>query len=331
MNRTLYAVQEAVPGSSWVDVYRHLEPGYRRWFLREGDAARPSYLAASVALKRHMPELVPVYERLVDLAGGGDFAARLLALWCPTPYLTGCSQAVWGGDPPMLVRNYDYHPRLWDGVLLSSTWTDRPVIGMLDSLWGVLDGINEAGLAVSLAFGGRPVVGEGFGMPLILRYVLETCADVEEAVAALTRVPTHMSYNVTVLDARDQFRTVFLAPDRPPAVTRRQIATNHQRVVEWEAFAHATATLDRERCLRTRLADPAETSDRFVQRFLEPPLHLDRFQRGWGTLYTAVYEPRTTSVALHWAGATLREAIGQFHAASVDLTFGGMPYERIPG
>ncbi len=76
----------------------------------------------------------------------------------------------------MLVRNYDYHPALWDGVLLSSSWTGRRVIAMLDSLWGVLDGINEDGLAVSLAFGGRQVVGEGFGMPLILRYVLETCA-----------------------------------------------------------------------------------------------------------------------------------------------------------
>lgn len=331
MNRTLHAVQEPVPGARWTEIYRHLEPGYRRWFLREGDAARPSYLVSSSALKRHMPELVPVYEQFVDLAGGGDFAARLLALWCPTPYLTGCSQAVWKGDSPLLVRNYDYHPALWDGVLLSSTWAAQRVVGMIDSLWGVLDGINESGLAVSLAFGGRPAVGEGFGMPLILRYVLETCGDVRDGVAALTRIPSHMSYNVTLLDARGQFRTVFVAPDRTPAVTRRPLATNHQRVVEWEAFAHATASVDRERHLRTRLDDAAEGPDRFVQRFLEPPLHLDRFRHGWGTLYTAVYEPKTTSVALHWTGATLRQSVGHFHEASVDLSFDGLPSERIAG
>ena len=276
-----------------------------------------------------MPELVPVYEQLVDLAGGGDFAARLLSLWRPTPYLTGCSQAVWGTTPSLLVRNYDYHPALWDGVLLSSAWTGRRVVAMLDSLWGVLDGINEDGLAVSLAFGGRPVVGEGFGMPLILRYVLETCRDVKSAVAALVRIPSHMSYNVTLLDARGGHRTVFVAPDRPPAVTHRRLATNHQRVVEWEAFADATASVDRERYLRARLDDPAEGAHRFVQRFLEPPLHQQRFHHGWGTLYTAVYEPRTTSVALHWAGASLHQSIGHFDEAAVALSFAGPPPERM--
>ena len=38
-------------------------------------------------LRAHMPELVPAYERLVDLAGGGDVAARMLSLYRPPPYL----------------------------------------------------------------------------------------------------------------------------------------------------------------------------------------------------------------------------------------------------
>ncbi len=301
--------------------------GYLKWFLREGDAARPSYMASARALRTHMPELVPTYERLVDLAGGGDGAARLLALWCPTPYLTGCSQAVWGGASPILVRNYDYHPALWDGVQLASQWTGRRVLGMLDSLWGILDGMNEDGLAVSLAFGGRQVVGEGFGMPLILRYILETCATVKEGVAALLRIPSHMSYNVTLLDAHGSHQTVFVAPDRPPVVTNRALATNHQRVVEWEAYAHATGSVDRERFLRVRLADPEETAARFVGRFLEPPLHQAAFALGWGTLYTAVYEPRTRSMALHWAGFSLPQSIAHFQETAVALTFIGPPRE----
>ena len=52
---------------------------------------------------------------------------------------------------------------------------------MSDCLWGLLDGMNDAGLAVSLTFGGRPVLGDGFGIPLVMRYVLETCEDVAEA------------------------------------------------------------------------------------------------------------------------------------------------------
>ena len=31
---------------------------------------------------------------------------------------------------------------------------------MLDCLWGLLDGVNDAGPAVSLTFGGRSQVGE---------------------------------------------------------------------------------------------------------------------------------------------------------------------------
>jgi hypothetical protein len=47
---------------------------------------------------------------------------------------------------------------------------------------------------------GRLAVGEGFGIPLVIRYVLEVCGTVEEAVGVLCRVPVHMSYNITALD-----------------------------------------------------------------------------------------------------------------------------------
>ncbi|MEP7382983.1 MAG: C45 family peptidase [Gemmatimonadota bacterium] len=259
-------MQEAQPGPRWREHWHRLEAGYRAWFEREGDAARPTYLASRRALRTYLPELLPTYERLVEIAGGSDSAARLLSLWCPTPYLTGCSQAIRFGEPNILVRNYDYQPLIWDAVQMATCWSGRRVVGMIDSLWGVLDGINEDGLVVSLAFGGRPIVGEGFGMPLILRYVLETCRDVDEGVAALVRVPTHMSYNVTLLDARGAFQTLFLAPDRAPVVTHRTFATNHQRTVEWDAFAHATASVDRARHLRARLSDPEESATRFVER-----------------------------------------------------------------
>ncbi len=325
MERTLYTVQEFAPGPRWGSLYQLMALGYRHWFLREGDAARPTRQAAEAALRHYMPELFPVYEQLLGLAGGDDFSARLLSLWCPPRYLTGCSQAVWKGASPLLVRNYDYQPALWDAIFLSSAWTGRRVMGMTDSLWGLLDGINQYGLAVSLAFGGRPAVGPGFGMPLILRYVLETCGDVEEAVAALCRVPSHMSYNVTLLDARGEHRTVFVAPDRPPVVTHRSVATNHQRVVEWEAFVHATSSLNRERLLRAHVNDRHESAERFVGRFLEPPLHQPRFGLGWGTLYTAVYEPATGGVGLYWIGASLRLGIENFHEAAVTLSFPGLP------
>ena len=78
----------------------------------------------------------------------------------------------------MLVRNYDYAPSRMEGIIWSTRLAERRVIGMSDCLWGLLDGMNDAGLAVSLTFGGRRVLGDGFGIPLVVRYLLETCDDV---------------------------------------------------------------------------------------------------------------------------------------------------------
>ena len=140
-------------------------------------------------LREHMPELVPTYERLCELAGGGDLEARMLSMWRPPSYLSGCSQGVWTRGEPILVRNYDYSPDRIEGTILSTGWEGRRVIGMSDCLWGLLDGVNDAGLAVSLAFGGRRVVGHGFGVPLVVRYLLQVCATVAEARAVLSRLP----------------------------------------------------------------------------------------------------------------------------------------------
>jgi hypothetical protein len=44
-------------------------------------------------------------------------------------------------------------------VVLGSAFTGRRVVGVSDCLWGLIDGMNDAGLAASLAFGGRRAVG----------------------------------------------------------------------------------------------------------------------------------------------------------------------------
>ena len=148
-----------------------------------------------------MPELIPVWRRQVELAGGDEVAARFLTFWNPPAYLVHCSQAVLvDRDGPILVRNYDLDPRLSEAKVLRSAWTGRAVVATMEAIAGAADGVNAAGLAVSLAFGGRRIRGEGFGVPLIVRYLLETCERTRDAVAALRRIPCHMAYNLTVVD-----------------------------------------------------------------------------------------------------------------------------------
>jgi len=313
MKFTFEAISESLPGGAWqANLEKHWS-AYKEWFLSEGDSARPSYRDSVHELRKHMPELLPTYERLVELAGGSDLAARLLALYRPPPYLTGCSQAVWPDSRiPLLVRNYDYSPRLTEGILLSTEWNGRRVIAMSDCLWGVLDGINDSGLVVSLAFGGRKVVGDGFGIPLVLRYILEFCETTRDAMSVLKRVPPHMAYNVTVVDRRGHFKTAYLSPDRKAVVRQFPIATNHQGHIEWMEHAHATATLERERFLFSRISNPEETPDGLVESFLRPPLFSHAYRKGYGTLYTAAYQPKTGTLELRWPNGKWIQSFDEF-------------------
>ena len=300
MERIIQAISEPLPGLKWQSLFRQHWSAYRSWYLSEGAAARPLYLSSRRALIKHMPELLPTYERLVELAGGSDIAARFLTLYRPPAYMRGCSQAIWTGPPPLLVRNYDYSPQLFEGTVLCTAWNGRTVIGTGDCLWGLVDGMNQDGLAISLSFGGRRTVGEGFGVPLLLRYILEFCTTTKESVEVLSRVPTHMSYNVTILDRSGAFKTVFIAPDRKPEVTDAAITTNHQHEVEWHQHARATATLERERALQSYVKRYREDSHRMIRAFLRPPLHSNAYRRGFGTLYTAVYHPHTLEMEYLW-------------------------------
>lgn len=308
------AIDEREPGPKWRALFEEFWPAYERWFLRDGDTARPTYAESLRAMRRDMPELLPTYERLTNLAGGGDRAARFLSLYCPPKFMTGCVQAIWLDGEFALVRNYDYLPRLCDGVILRSGWSGASVIAAVDCLWGVLDGMNEHGLVVALSFGGRPVVGDGFGVTLILRYVLETCESAREARATLARLRPHMTYNVSVLDRDGHWFQAYLAPDRPAEFTRRRIATNHQGPVEWPEYARASATLERAAWIEARLADPDASLDAITQRFLEPPLYRRDFGGVGGTLYTAVYRPGRGEVEFRWPSHAWR--LG--HAAFVE-------------
>lgn len=310
------AVSEDDPGPVWAGLFAAFWPAYRRWWASEGVSGRPTYRECRLAIRRHMPEILPLYEDLCELAGGSDSAARFLSFYCPPRYLSGCSQAIWQGDRPLLVRNYDYSPAAFDAILLRTRWQGRRVIGMSDGMFGLIDGMNDAGLALSLTFGGRREVGEGFGIPLILRYILQTCETLAEAEAVLRRVPCHMSYNVTVLDSRRHYFTAYLTPDRPAIVSQVPVATNHQERVEWSSHARFTATVERERFLLNRLTMHPETQDRFIRVFLRPPLYSTAFDSGFGTLYTAAYRPDEGEMQLWWPQHVWTHGLERFETES---------------
>ena len=270
---TLHAYQEAQPGPRWQALYDATWPAYRRWYAREGLAARPSLDECRRALSQYLPELMPTWERLCRLSGDDSVAARMLSMWGLPAFAVGCSQVVIPGEQPVLIRNYDYDQSLFEAVVASTNYSGhRRVLGTSDLLWGLLDGMNEDGLAVSLTFGGRPDVGEGFGIPIVLRYVLETCATVEQAVSALRRIPVSQSYNVALVDSAGDHATVFVAPGQPAEVSELHATTNH-RLDQVEHPTHAARFNSVGRLSRLdelRTGDPS--SRQLVAAMLAPPI-----------------------------------------------------------
>lgn len=145
-NMTFYGIREEKPGMRWKSLFEATWGPYRAWYASEGLDRRPDLRSCRRALKQHMPELVPTWERLVALTEDDEAAARMLSLWDPPAFAPGCAQLVIKKPQRLLIRNYDYSPELFEQVVYSSRFTHRRVIGTADCLWGLLDGMNDDAL-----------------------------------------------------------------------------------------------------------------------------------------------------------------------------------------
>ncbi|MGO1326478.1 MAG: C45 family autoproteolytic acyltransferase/hydrolase, partial [Brevibacterium aurantiacum] len=299
-----FAITEDRPSTRWQSLFDAVWPGYRAWYLRDGDVARPSLATAEAKLREHMPELVPTWQRLVELARGDETAARMLTLWNPPRFLPGCSQVALQSPEPALVRNYDYGLELFEQVHASTRFGSRRVIGTSDCLWGLLDGMNEDGLAVSLAFGGRPGDGDGFAAPLVVRFLLEVADSVPEALRRLETIPVSMFYNLTMIDADGTAVTAHVGPGMAPEVIDDPVATNHRgRHPEFPEHARRFRSLERQDLLTEAVEQGCDVQE-LAERMLSPGVFSDDYDNAFGTLYTAVYLPLRGEVEYHWHDRT---------------------------
>ena len=114
--------EKQIGGEKWTTFFNRVWPLYKKWFLSEGYTKRSGYLTSYNQFERFMPKLIPVYEQLCESVDGDDIKARFLSMYNPPAYLSGCSQIAWTKSETALVRNYDYHPRFFDGTVFFSNF-----------------------------------------------------------------------------------------------------------------------------------------------------------------------------------------------------------------
>lgn len=315
------AIAEDIPGDQWLSRWNRSWPAYRQWFLALKGDQGPSRKECEAALSTHMPKLVPIWNELSKLSGDDDMAARFLFTWCPPAYLAGCSLAALSKNgETRLVRNYDLSPELNEGLLMRTQWAGTPVMGMVEFLWGLSDGVNQHGLAIALAFGGSKQCGVGFGITTILRYVMQTCEDVDQALSVLCRVPSHMAYNVTVADKSGRNAAVALKAGGGASVLEESIATNHQEGSAAPDRAAFTKTFERLDHLKTVVNSYIEPAA-IIDEFLKPPLYQYQYAESMGTLFTADYDPAARSLDLHWPDARWSQSLDNFTPRTAQISF----------
>lgn len=149
---------------------------------------------------------------------------------------SGCS--IMTGDS-YLVRNYDYHPKTYEGryVLFQPTDQGYASIGPSQRGTGRMDGMNEKGLTIGYNFMNRKNPGDGFICCMIGRLILESCANVEEAVVMLKEIPHRHSFTYVVYDGSGKTYIIETSP-RSVEVRTATACTNHFEILKHENRHH---------------------------------------------------------------------------------------------
>jgi len=202
---------------------------------------------------------------------------------------SGCS--ILTGDG-YLVRNYDYHPKTYEGRYIFFQPTDNgyAAAGPSQRITGRSDGLNEKGLAMGYNFMNRKKPKDGFICGMIGRLILETCASVEDAVTLLKEIPHRHSFSYIVYDRGGETHIVEATP-REVAVRQAIACTNHFEVLTHENRHHLA---DSERRLEAIQHNPA--SDAYgAFRLLNDTDRgvFSKLYSSWaGTIHTSGYFPK---------------------------------------
>ncbi|QQZ08943.1 C45 family autoproteolytic acyltransferase/hydolase [Heyndrickxia vini] len=204
---------------------------------------------------------------------------------------SGCS--ILTGDH-YLIRNYDYHPKTYEGRYTFFQPTDQgyAIVGPSQRITGRMDGMNEKGLAMGYNFMNRKSPGDGFICCMIGRLVLESCANVEEAVEMLKEIPHRHSFTYVVYDKNGETQIVETSP-REVRVRQANACTNHFELMQDENRHHLVDSKRRLQILQANQETISGAQEAFrLMNSTDKGVFSDLYGSWAGTIHTSAYLPR---------------------------------------
>src|SRR5690625_151498 len=255
------------------------------------------FIIDSEAFTNYMNDLAPgIIQEICGLAKATkldmDTAFSLFSGYYLEFQRSGCSVFA---DQNYMIRNYDSHPRSYEGRYLLYQPTDGgyATIGSSMQITGRTDGMNEKGLTMAYNFTHRKQSADGFICNMIGRLILETCANVEEAIKLLETIPHRHSFSYILLDPSGKSCVVEASP-RKVIARSAQVCTNHFHVLDEENRYRQEDSRRREQILNQQQKDITNPYQAF-QVLNQPHHHIfsNKYSAAAGTLHTAAYFPKT--------------------------------------
>lgn len=205
---------------------------------------------------------------------------------------SGCS-IVTGED--FMVRNYDFHPQTYEGRYTAFQPEDGQgyaIIGPTSRIIGRMDGMNEKGLVMGYNFTHRKKPGDGFVCYLIGRIILETCADVEEAVALLKEIPHRGSFSYVVMDQSGEASIIEASP-RAVDVRKSYVCTNHFEIQSHENRNYLKDSYERMDAIHRQQELTKEVYNTFrLFNDMDKGVFSKLYKSWAGTIHTSAYLPK---------------------------------------
>lgn len=204
---------------------------------------------------------------------------------------SGCS-ILTGND--YFIRNYDYHPKTYEGRYVFFQPTDQGYasIGPSQRGTGRMDGMNEKGLVIGYNFMNRKNPGDGFICCMIGRIIVESCANVEEAVAMLKEIPHRHSFSYVVYDRSGKTFIVETSP-RGVEVRRSNACTNHFEIMKNENRNHLVDSKRRLEIMEGQQEQLSDAYDAFrLLNDTDQGIFSDLYSSWAGTIHTSAYLPQ---------------------------------------